>query len=890
MADAPRKSRQSYSVELALQWAEASAALRGPDQGVTEADLVVGTLLAHPDSDGEMRRLLGHFGLTGLDLLPDDFPKITVEALRRAAATVGVIGLPARDPLVEEVLSIAESLSGGEVQLVHLLGAQLLGSTSFLQMLDRGLERSGLGATEIADAHREFLSVVDLRQVAGKQLGEWLEQRFPRSPANLAAFNSDRVDPTSDFVGIGVEADAFAYLLASRALVPPLAVGLFGNWGSGKSFLMAKIRHRVRQLSELAAATSSTTPLVWSNVAHIEFNAWEYVETNLWAALLDRIFEELTPEARLKLSERRRGEAAERTADQALLVQKAEGELATAQKSELDKAEAARVEERNLSRITQDAARIRDSLVAKEVEADSRAALAQTMASSGKEVLGPDLIDAVKDAARAAAATHTSPWMQSRYWTRDAIVFTVLAGVLVPLVGFVVETLLSSALTALLASLGTLLPLAAAALRWTASFATARQEDLARAQARVDEQLAASLDAARTKVTAADEAYSQARTALALAQQTAQDARDEHVELERQQLAQTAGNLLAGFVSGRHASGDYRKQLGLVSAVKKDLTDLAELTAEYNAGNPSDAHGPPNRIVLYIDDLDRCPPAKVVEVLEAVHLLLAFELFVVVVAVDTRWLTNALHDGLPTLRLDQQASGEQPSAVDYLEKIFQIPFWVEPLDDPARQRLLRGLLLPSVAASGGAAEEGEGNMLEVGAREQELVAAMLTEHGVWLDVDATQLSITVEELAFIESLAPLIGGTPRRVKRFVNVCQLLLAMAPPLSADGDQPTERMATCFMAALHQGSPQLAERLAGPKNPPAPGQAAGPTSTLRTALDSLGPDEFADERRGLDQWLAERQKAQPSPAILDTVAMSRFTQRFDVIRRLRFVQTVV
>jgi hypothetical protein len=35
-----------------------------------------------------------------------------------------------------------------------------------------------------------------------------------------------------------------------------------------------------------------------------------------------------------------------------------------------------------------------------------------------------------------------------------------------------------------------------------------------------------------------------------------------------------------------------------------------------------------DRIVLYVDDLDRCPPPRVVEVLEAVHLLLAGRLFV----------------------------------------------------------------------------------------------------------------------------------------------------------------------------------------------------------------------------------------------------------------------
>lgn len=48
------------------------------------------------------------------------------------------------------------------------------------------------------------------------------------------------------------------------------------------------------------------------------------------------------------------------------------------------------------------------------------------------------------------------------------------------------------------------------------------------------------------------------------------------------------------------------------------------------------------RIVLYIDDLDRCPAAKVVDVLQAVHLLLAYPLFVVVVGVDSRWLLQSL--------------------------------------------------------------------------------------------------------------------------------------------------------------------------------------------------------------------------------------------------------
>ena len=54
-----------------------------------------------------------------------------------------------------------------------------------------------------------------------------------------------------------------------------------------------------------------------------------------------------------------------------------------------------------------------------------------------------------------------------------------------------------------------------------------------------------------------------------------------------------------------------------------------------------------DRIVLDIDDLDRCQPQQVVEVLQAIHLLLALNLFVVVVGVDPGWLIRSLKAQYP---------------------------------------------------------------------------------------------------------------------------------------------------------------------------------------------------------------------------------------------------
>jgi hypothetical protein len=44
-----------------------------------------------------------------------------------------------------------------------------------------------------------------------------------------------------------------------------------------------------------------------------------------------------------------------------------------------------------------------------------------------------------------------------------------------------------------------------------------------------------------------------------------------------------------------------------------------------------------------------------------------------------------------------QLSGQDAVPDDYLEKIFQVPFWVRPLGADVRQQMLRGLLAPSLA-------------------------------------------------------------------------------------------------------------------------------------------------------------------------------------------------
>jgi hypothetical protein len=332
----------------------------------------------------------------------------------------------------------------------------------------------------------------------------------------------------------------------------------------------------------------------------------------------------------------------------------------------------------------------------------------------------------------------------------------------------------------------------------------------------------------------------------------------------------TARGRLNAFIRDKLASGDYAKHLGLIATIRKDFQQLAQLMAEVDeekevredyrraleehkkrleellAAAEDDGvlskeetarlrskTAPPEarlftRIILYVDDLDRCPPDKVVDVLQAIHLLLYFPLFVVVVAVDARWVSRSLRDQFPELLAeniisarrvprdrDTQHRGasdgragslraELPAAAtshDYLEKIFQIPYWVRPMDRDASMKYVKGLAelerraearraamdkpvvpVASARAAGGAPAAEPTPSAEARAR----AAAARSAQPAQAQQEATQqpeyvargMTILQVERDFLEAMAPYVGGTPRRGLRFFNVYRLVKTSLP----------------------------------------------------------------------------------------------------------------
>lgn len=115
--------------------------------------------------------------------------------------------------------------------------------------------------------------------------GTDLTGRDPAPPAPVSGFAADTPEG-KDYLDIEDDYYALSALICSTKITPPLSIGLFGDWGSGKSFFMHRLRRGAAWISQHARnsnAMQRDLPF-YKYVVQIEFNAWNYSAGNLWAA------------------------------------------------------------------------------------------------------------------------------------------------------------------------------------------------------------------------------------------------------------------------------------------------------------------------------------------------------------------------------------------------------------------------------------------------------------------------------------------------------------------------------------------------------------------------------------------------------------------------------
>ena len=223
-------------------------------------------------------------------------------------------------------------------------------------------------------------------------------------------------------------------------------------------------------------------------------------------------------------------------------------------------------------------------------------------------------------------------------------------------------------------------------------------------------------------------------------------------------------------IKERVAAGEYDEHLGVVHRVQEDLKQISEALL------PRDRHdfrtfprGEP-RIVLIIDDLDRCPPEQVVQVLEAAQLLVKTKLFVVVIGMDVRYVSRSLEEFYKGVLVPDGT----PSGLDYIEKIIQIPYRVPDIAPDAMKSFLEGQVKVEldVRFSEYVKESEIGDGLEEYSPEAVFRSSQTPGEYERLLPESVQV-FSRDELDTLHRCCSAAEVTPRSAKRLVNVFKLM---------------------------------------------------------------------------------------------------------------------
>jgi len=682
----------------------------------------------------------------------------------------------------------------------------------------------------------------------------------------LPGFNPDIVlKDTEDQLGFDTDVKALSAVIASKDVSPPICIGLFGDWGSGKTFFMKEIRNRIEYLANISRTDERGTPFC-SRIAHVDFNAWHYIDANLWASLVSHIFNSLAEALKeAPEEERKRLFQGLKTAEQQL-AQARENRNTAKQKFEQADRELARLDadiqlqNQKLKRAIIEQLKSFFSQNSKIQKATQQLGIQDFITSTESLRLTLEQMRTPRGRAQAAWAT----LMHDGRWLRLAFLALIVAAI--PLADYGMDRLLQWLGASLEDPISILVSLTGQATVFATGTATwlnsllgksnkaiqkleGAQQDIADCLAQPNqEQKILHQKLARLRSEAAAAQY-----AVTLARQRVREAEKAIQQVESISDAQ----LLTEFIQQRAASGDYSKHLGLVSTVRQDFQKLSEYMHRIweKEEPPTDTEGNPlpriDRIVLYIDDLDRCPEKNVVQVLQALHLLLAFPLFVVIVGVDSRWILRALEEFHATLKkttqscawLDEDEAwtwGTTPQS--YLEKIFQIPFNTPLMEKNGFGRLIDSLTVtersilgtsmpPSMPQANGdespktktpraatndsreprpekmspSPDDSNSKKSKEEKRRQALEKAK--EDLQW---SHEALHIEDEEREFIKCLLPMIP-TPRAANRFVNIYRIIRAtIEPHTRKDFIQDKEYQVVMILLAVMTGFPRQAPTL--------------------------------------------------------------------------------
>lgn len=178
------------------------------------------------------------------------------------------------------------------------------------------------------------------------------------------------------------------------------------------------------------------------------------------------------------------------------------------------------------------------------------------------------------------------------------------------------------------------------------------------------------------------------------------------------------------------------------------------------------------KIIVFIDDLDRCSPDTVIGTLEAIKLFLFTKNTAFIIGADERLIKYAVRKRFPEIQGDNAEVGR-----DYLEKLIQFPIRIPPLN-AAELATYINLLFTNLFI-----DVGEFGIIREQVLERRNKKQFEFIYGL-SNVDEFVIEVSEglkEVLSLSAQITPVLesglNGNPRQSKRFLNTLLLRLSMA-----------------------------------------------------------------------------------------------------------------
>lgn len=208
-----------------------------------------------------------------------------------------------------------------------------------------------------------------------------------------------------------------------------------------------------------------------------------------------------------------------------------------------------------------------------------------------------------------------------------------------------------------------------------------------------------------------------------------------------------------------------------------------------------------SKLIILVDDLDRCLPATVIESMEAIRLFLFTERTAFVIAADEAMVQYSVKQHFPDLPNSQ---GPRSYALNYLEKLIQVPFRIPPLGSVEIQHYITLALTEATLGSNHEAFKGLAGLARERVKEpwnakriepQEIEDALKGQ----LHNSIKQLILKSDQLH--QLLAKGTEGNPRQIKRFLNALLLRREIALARGLEGHIELPVLAKLMLAEYYK-----------------------------------------------------------------------------------------